>query len=207
MLHLGNPNVSPPGSFRYRDPELAAVNPALAAVGPHHSEHDLLNDLNKRRTANGLGIMTAAVLEDRICQSLPPGYCRDELNQPTVDPGVGFLNLAQVVQGTRTLVSWFLRGRVRVSDDEVVRRSYICNQCPLHKPIHGCQGCAGNSLYSVVNEVVANRVLPTDAMLGACGVCMCSLRAKTRLELQDIKPHMSKEQFAQLWSRCWIREE
>lgn len=206
MLHLANPNLAPPGSFRLRLPELAAIDPHLANVGPFHALHDLENEINKRLVANGLAPLADAAVQDRLCQSLPPGSCWDELGQPTVDPGASSLSLADVLQGTRSLFSWFVNGRRRVSADEVVRRSYICNSCPLHRQIIGCQSCAGAPLRGLVNDIVGGQPLPTDTMLGSCGVCHCSLVAKTRMLASDVLPHMSSEQRKQLWEKCWLRD-
>jgi len=188
------------------DPELNILDPKLGNIGPFHVLRDLENELNKRRTANGLAALPSAVVQDRLCQHLPPGYCNDESNHPTREAGAMSLTLADVVQGTRTLASWFAQGRQRVSRDEAMRRIYICNSCPRHVPIHGCQGCSGHTLRNLVSQVVASETLPTDAMLGGCSVCHCALPAKVRLPLSVILPHMPPAQRAQLWEKCWLRE-
>lgn len=206
MLHLANPNVAPPGSFRIRDAELALKNPSIADVGPFHALRDLETALNKRRQANGLPALSVGAIENQLCQHLPPGHCVDEHNIPTFDPGAMSLTLQDAIRGTRTLLDWISKGSPRVPADEAVKRSYLCNECPLHVPIHGCQGCSGNALRSLVNEVVAGQKLPTDSMLGGCGVCKCSLPAKVRIPVEILLPHMSQEQKKALWERCWLRE-
>jgi hypothetical protein len=206
MLHLANPNVGPPGSFTITDSDLALKDPAIAVIPPQHAFVDFCREWNKRRKANGLRELNNEEMQDRLCQRLPPGWCRDELGHATIAPGSMALTLTDVIQGTRTLAAWFAHGRKRVSEDEIVRRSYLCNQCPKHVPIHGCQGCSGHTLRSLANGIVGGRDLPTDSMLQGCSVCKCSLKAKTRLPVEDIVPHMSKEQLAQLWERCWIKE-
>lgn len=205
MLHLANSNVGPPGSFKLRDADLALKDARLANIGPFHAYRDMEVELNKRRIANGLPSLTTDQIQDRLCQHLPPGWCTDEHNQPTIAPGSVSLTLADVARGTAMLITWWRNGRQRVSDDEVVSRSYTCNQCPLHVPVHGCQGCSGNALRAIVNEIVANHTLPTDAMLGACGVCKCSLKAKVRLVASDALAHMTDMQKNALWEKCWLR--
>lgn len=207
MLHLSNPNLGPPGSFRLRDSELAAVDPRLAMVGPFHALKELEDELNKRRVANGLSFLTDQQIQNLLCETLPPGYCKDENNQPTLDPGGVSLTIADVQEGTRTLLAWAKNGMRRVPDDEIVRRSYICNSCPWHRQILGCMGCSGATLRGLVNRVIGGRNLATDGMLGACGVCKCSLVAKTRMPLDDIVPNMAKEKFEKLWDKCWIRDK
>jgi hypothetical protein len=206
MLHLANPHVGPPGSFKARCADLALKDPGLATIGPFHAFRDLEVEWNKRRTANGLPPLSSSEIQHHLCQHLPPGWCVDEHNQPTHEAGSMSLTLADVARGTSALITWWRNGRQRVTDDEIVRRTYICNQCPLHVPVTGCQGCSGNALRAVINEIVANRSLPTDAMLGACSVCKCSLKAKTRLVTKDALSHMPAHQQRQLWHKCWLRE-
>ena len=206
MLRLANKNVGPPGSFRYHVAALAEKAPLLSWVGPFHCWSDLVHEVEKRCKANGVTVPSPSEIEDQLCQSLPPGYCLDDRGRPTVGYGSGALSLADITQGTKTLLTWFRNGRRRVSKDEVVRRSYICNGCPFHTQISGCKSCSGNSLRTLVNEIVVNDRLPTDGMLQACGICHCSLQAKVRMELTDIVPHMSDHQKERLWDKCWIRE-
>ncbi len=206
MLHLGNPNLSPPGSFKILDAELGMVNPKLATLGPFHSLYDLENEWSKRRSANGLPPLSHEVMEDRVCALLPPGHCRDEMGQPTLDPGATALSLMDVTTGTIALATWFARGKRRVSADETVRRSYLCAECPWHRSIVGCTTCSGAALRGIINEIIGGVSIPTDSMLGACGVCKCSLVAKTRMHTEDALVGLSKEKKAQLWERCWLKE-
>jgi hypothetical protein len=150
--------------------------------------------------------MTLAEFEDRLCQNLPSGHCRDEAGQPTLDPGSTSLGLMDVVSGTGHLLTWWLKGSKRVGDDEITRRSYICNGCPMHRQILGCQSCSGAPLRAIINRIIGGRSLGTDTMLGACGVCRCSLVAKTRMAKDDIVSQMPKAQYDQLWTKCWIKE-
>lgn len=207
MLHLANPNVSPPGAFRFHIAAFAEKAPHLAWVGPHHSLSDLMADIRKRCTGNGVPIPTEAEVQDQICQRLPPGHCLTQDNHDPATPGRLMTTIGTFAQGTRTLFSWWKNGRRRVSREEAMRRSYICNICPWHSPIGNCSGCAMKPVRALINEIVGIEKYPTDAFLLSCGVCHCSLVAKVRMPKDDILPHMSESQKEQLWEKCWLREE
>lgn len=204
LLHLSGTTQTPPGGWTYKVHQLSVRFPKLAWVGPFHTYHDLLNEVKKRCKAHELPMPTEAEVQDQICQRLPPGYCRDETGAAVNGAARGDFSVTfdAVIQGSKSLWSWFKHGPV--SDDEVVRRSYICNQCPENLPISGCRSCNASSLHEVVNKIVVNRPLPTDDLLHACRVCSCSLKSKTRMRLEDVVPHMSPQQIAALPNHCWL---
>lgn len=202
MYHLSGHTQSPPGGWTFKIVELSVRAPKLAWVGPYHTYDDCYNETVKRCKANGITPPTREAFEDQICQRAPAGVCRDELGQPSQQPGSMAVSAATFIQGTKTLFAWFRHGSV--DDNEIVRRSYICNQCPENRPIAGCSACALRDAHTVINAIVAHRSLPTDAVLHACSICNCSLRAKTRMRLDDILPHMTTAQKERLPEKCWL---
>lgn len=203
MLHISSRDV-PPGGLSYRINALTERAPQIAWVGPFNDSDTLTKEVNRRELANGLPPSSLAEVEHQICQRLPPGYCRDAANRGTLGSGALALTLSDVVAGTAALLRWFFHGSV--ADEQVVARSYVCNECPLNAPILGCQGCAGNTLRAIINRIVA-RPLPSDAVLGACAACKCSLPAKTRMKLEDVVRGLDAEARARLWEKCWITRE
>lgn len=202
-LHLSGRTQAPPGGWLFKVDALSVRAPKLAWVGPFHTFGDLVGEVRKRCVANGLDVPDEAAIEDQICRRAGGGLCRDELGQPVVGARAGnfAVTAAAVVQGTKTLFSWWRNGSV--SDNEVIRRTYICNACPENQPISGCRSCAMVDMHAVVNKIVV-RPLPTDAMLHACAVCGCSLKAKVRMKIGDVLPHMSPEQVQRLPDKCWL---
>jgi len=199
VLHLSSREV-PPGGLTYKILALAERAPQIAWVGPFNSVYDLKNEVNKRERANGLSLSTEAEIEDQICHRAPPGYCRDELQQPTMRPGSLSLSLHDVLSGTRALANWFRHGSVE--EAEIIRRTRICNACPENRLISGCQGCAAAPLHAAMNAIVV-KPLPSDAVLHACTICKCSLKAKVRFHLEDL-PALTPEQHALLPEACWM---
>lgn len=201
-LHLSSRQV-PPGGLTYKIAGLVERDPRAALVGPFNALEELFKEVQKRCQANGLESPTIFEIEDSVCQRLPPGYCRDSQGRRTTHPGTLSLSLSDVVNGTKALGKFFLHGSV--PNEEIVRRTYICNACPENVPIAGCQGCAANKLYSVMNFMMV-KPLPSDAVLGACSICKCSLKAKTRMKLDDL-PELTAEQRARLPEKCWMIAE
>lgn len=199
MLHLSSREV-PPGGMSFKILALSETSPRDAWVGPFNSIYDLANEVHKRERANGLELTPDSEIEDQVCQRCPPGYCRDAHNLPTRHPGGLNMGLSEVIAGTRALMNWFKHGSVAV--EEIARRTSICNTCPENRPISGCQGCAANALHAVMNAIVV-RPLASDAVLGACAICQCSLKAKVRMRLDDLPP-LSPSQRERLPEKCWI---
>lgn len=191
----------PPGGLAYKIQDLSERAPGIAWVTGYHTFFDLHNEVTRRCRANGIAPPTADDIEDQVCQRQPPGYCvRVVDGRPSTHAGSMALGLADVVAGTKALVGWFRHGPVAV--EEIARRTSICNACPENRPISGCQGCAGRSLHSVMNAIVV-RPLPSDAVLHACTICHCSLKAKVRMRLDDLPP-LTPEQQARLPEPCWL---
>lgn len=203
LLHVSSREV-PPGGFTYKITALAERAPQAAWVGPFNDTETLTKEVNRRELANQLPPSSLMEVENQLCQRLPPGYCRDASNRSTTRPGSLALHLADVIIGTKTLAGWFRHGSV--PNEEIIRRTRICNECPENLPIVGCQGCAGAPLRALVDAIVV-KPLPSDAVLGACGICKCGLKAKTRMKLEDILPHMPADQKARLPDKCWIIAE
>jgi hypothetical protein len=168
---------------------LAERAPGIAWVGPFNDSDTLRAEVNRREKANGLAPSSLDVIEDQLCQRLPPGYCVDARGAGTLAPGNLSLSLPDVIHGTLALLRWFLHGSV--APEQIVARSYRCNECPENRPIAGCTGCAASSLHAVMNKIV----------------CKCSLKAKTRMQLSDVLASMDAPMKARLWERCWITAE
>jgi len=200
LLHLSSREV-PPGGLSFKITALAERAPREAWVGPFNDSDTLLAEVNKRERANSLPLSSRAAVEDQLCQRLPPGYCRDAAQRRTTRAGTFAITVTDVLAGTRALAKWFLHGSVPT--EEIVRRTYICNDCPQNLPISGCQGCAAAPLHAAMNAIVV-KPLPSDAVLNACAICKCSLKAKVRMRIDDVLPGMTVAQRAALPDACWL---
>lgn len=211
-LTFNNPNVTPPGLYRYRIPEL--TGPA-AMVTDFYAYNDLENEVVARYKRNGKPVPSdlRQQITDQLCQQLPPGWCRD---------GTGLFGWAKqllhefqrILQGTITLADFWIReGKKRVSTEEIIRRSAICQGCAFNQPPTGCATCSMGALNRIVEAAVGGDRLPSDAGLEACAVCGCSLKVKSRLPLDVLQRHLTNEQKLQFppahgtFPGCWLREQ
>lgn len=168
-LRLPNRSQAPPGSWRYRITALAERAPHLVWVGPITTFNDLVVEVGKRCSANGITPPDPLDIEDQICQSLPAGYCNDSFGFPTRASGTFAVLAATFRQGTATLLTWWRNGRRRVDANEIVRRTYICNSCPENRPIEGCTACASRARRSrPLPRPTASSTAPSATWCAAC---------------------------------------
>ncbi len=211
-LTFNNPNVTPPGLYRYRIPEL--TGPA-AMVTDFWAYNDLEAEVAARYRRNGLAVPgdLRQQITDQLCAQLPKGYCRD---------GTGLFGWAgqllasfqRILSGTITLADfWIASGRKRVSTEEIERRSTICQGCAFNQPPTGCTGCNLAALNRIIEATVGGDRLPSDAGLESCQICGCGLRPKVRIPLDVLQRHLTDEQKRQFppgngqWPGCWLREQ
>lgn len=163
----------------------------------------------KHRQANGIaaGSMDEVMLEieGQICATAPPGTCRDVQGQ-VVMSGVN-LSLAQVMQGTATLLDWFSQGREKVSQEIADQRSQTCASCYANKDPDGCGACAGQGLRELADKIVGGKSTRYDSYLKACAICGCSVRAKLWLPIELIRKHTLDEQRDRFPEHCWVKKE
>lgn len=211
-LTFNNPNVTPPGLYRYRIPELTGE---AAMVKDHYAYNDLEAEVIARYKRNGMSAPgdLRQRITDQLCQQLPIGWCRD---------GTGLFGWARqllhefqrILSGTITLAdAWISSGKKRPSTEEIERRSAICQSCAFNQPPTGCASCSMGALTRVIDAALGNDRLPTDAGLEACAVCGCSLRLKVKISMDVLQRHLTDEQKMQfppahgVFKGCWLRED
>lgn len=202
---------TPPGLYWYRVPDTGQRIPPTDGF---YAFNDLEEAVAKHYRANAKVVPSdlRQQLIDQMCQHLPDGWCRD--GNRILSLGVSLQNeFNRILQGTTTLVSWWLTGRQKVEPAEAERRASICSKCVFNQPIVGCSACNSNALQGLVNQVVGSHPTTVDATLNACQICGCSLRAKVWLPLDLLVKHMPEAQRAQFppahnsFPGCWLRAE
>lgn len=206
-LRLLTFSESPP-YLRYLVPETGQVVPSSHMSV--HNYHDLRDAVVAHLKANGKPVPgnLDELLQDHICRQNPERFCADENGARRSGAGAfGSFDFSAILQGTRTLANWFMGGMQRVSDEEIRRRGSICSPCAFNRQPEGCTSCNMPALMEVVNTVVGGKDLPGDGDLRGCAVCMCSLRAKTRIPLLILRKHTSAEQLSKFPRHCWMLDE
>lgn len=209
-VQINNWSVTPPGLWRYRVPETGHW------VRDFYAYNDLEDALRQYYKANALSMPSDVRnrVQEQMCEQLPPGWCKVE-GAGVIGYVRGLLHEFQrVLQGTTTLADWWINGgKQRVSNEEVVRRSAICQKCIFNQPPVGCSACNIAALNRAVESTLGGDRLPTDAQLESCSICGCNLRVKTRIPLDILQRHINDQQRQQFppqhngFSGCWLREE
>ena len=193
--------------LRYTVPETGATVPLPQEAV--HNYHDLRASVISHYKANGK--QPPANLDDLVQDQLstrnPSRFFIDSATGERLSAGHGLAHTFEtVLQGTRTIVNWFMTGMRRVSDSEVARRTSICQICSFNQEPAGCTGCNMPALMGLVNTVVGGKELPGDSQLRSCVVCGCSLRAKSRIPLDVLRKHTSEAQLEKFPGHCWMKD-
>jgi hypothetical protein len=172
--------------------------------GKHYlSLPDLINDLTRHYQANGIPVPgnLSALVQDQLCRLLPPDKCH--YDSPGDKPVPTFhITGEQVITGTKSLVSWQLNGRPKVTLETSNERSAVCVRCPLNVHPAGCATC-NSPLHAIVNSFVGSRQGAYDSSLYACAICGCSLKALVQMPQEVVREKLSPEQEAALPDYCW----
>lgn len=184
----------PPDGFRYVDPVDGYLSHAWAYVDWVELQRSHLNANNREIPAN-LG----ALMQDQLCQSLPPGWCLyDDPSRPRPST---VLSWNDVSAGIKTFTRWIAKGAKFVEQREAERRAVICSRCYLNVNVQGCSGCQ-----KAVVELVGDRKTHYDTALRSCAVCKCFLKAKVHFPIDTLDTQSEKAQ--ELYPDfCWLNKE
>jgi len=189
-----DPSVSPPGGWRYVQPETDFEFTASTL-------RVLVQKVTAHREANGIAIGDPrADIEDFVCAQLPVGSedCTHVLEGDyalktrfTMEDVKRFLQAAASALGSEGLVA----------QEEAERRASICAACPLNTSVSGCWRCKG--LAEWLFRLIGARTTAHASRLSQCGVCGCALKAKIWLP-QSVARKVSEGYTFPSW--CWLNE-
>ena len=192
-------DTTPPGSWRFLVKETGKWFRNYVALA------DLISALRKHYTANELPIPADLQQQiiDQMCPDLPAGWC-EFAGHPTAESLLSrYLTFKDVLAGTKTLLSWQLQGRPRVSKQEAEGRAAVCVRCQYNVQPGGCPSC-NSPLHQVVNAFVGGSKTNQDDNLRACKICGCSLKAKVWFPVDLIRENMPEGQQDLFPQWCWL---
>lgn len=139
--------------------------------------------VNLHRRANNLAPISAEEAEDQLCQTLPPGWCKQtkEGGTPAVNTRFGWKD---VVEGMKSFARVVRTGFV--SQAEADRRARICASCYFNVGVEGCGSC--HKMATLVTGEVASKKTSYDPRLKACAVCKCALKSLIWFPLNALNP-------------------
>jgi hypothetical protein len=204
MRSLNNTGVTVPGGFRWFCEDSKQWIPV---AGSFNNYIEFIHNCKKHCQANNIpiGLNWEQNIQNQICATLDGDWCLE--NGRPIPPMGGFgFDIAAVIQGTRTLASWLIKGKgKKVEAIEAERRALICAGCPMNQPPVGCTGCTMSALKEAVNVVVGGAATAYDSQLQSCKVCGCSLRAKIHLPLDILRDNLTDAQMNALPQACWLK--
>lgn len=126
------------------------------------------------RKSNGLPIPEdyEAVVQDQMCQTLPPEWCKRQKGQSWVSTR---FSSEDFLDGMKAFGRLMLGGFNFVTQAEADRRARICANCYYNVDLPGCTSC--RKVASYLTGDVALKKTAYDEKLKACAVCKCSIQA------------------------------
>lgn len=208
LLKLRVTNETPPGGYRYTDPNDGYM------IGPYDNREIWLKYVEKHKRDNGYPVDEdwRQQAEDQLARLLPIGWGFYDTGQEFTDTIDARLKGGDIMNGTRVMLELVRRVAAFklfgldspfVSKEVATERAMICSRCPFNIPVTGCFSCTGIS--EIIEEMSGGYTTPYDDMLRSCGICKCSNKAQVRVEGVVLKEGVTSEQRrlfeTTLW--CW----
>jgi hypothetical protein len=192
-MKINHSAPTPPGKWRWRDPETGKAFFAFDASGVVRSVMSFLK--NNGRPA------TEEEVEDQICQQagLGPPYCR---GSKTVK--IAGVTLETVGRFFDTVKNWMASGMRMAPMEQVEARAKVCSTCPRNLPMGGCVDC----IPELATVKAQDWVVPEDRRpelqprLHNCQQCGCRLALKVQFATEAYK-----DDTAEYPEWCWMVKE
>jgi hypothetical protein len=198
MLHLVNPDTTPPGAFTYHVKETGAdmKGDTLYAITERVKAHLVANKLPAPPNLVDL-------IVDETCKRIPPHWCEED------DPVKRYrrnwaLTWEVLKAGTTTIGSWVAAGLPKVSQEKADARGAVCVMCRENIPADSCAPCQAASLTNLIHSLIGTDRSVHHDKLRACGCCGCALAVKVWTPLEHV---IKGEPLAPYPPNCWIENE
>jgi hypothetical protein len=201
MAYLILPRQSPPGGWRYFQPETR-----LWFDGDDQGVYDLAERIAAHRAYKGLPRATQEEamhdIHAQLCDRLGPEYCRAEPTEDwrplKRDYSLG-ISASQVMGFSKALIEAVRGGDAFTSEEEARRRAEICLSCPLNTKPSGCTTC------SVIESVTAGLIQGSRRYpdLHVCAACGCGLKLKVNVSA-DIIRKADEGRDINYPPNCWV---
>lgn len=199
MQKLLEQNTVPPDGYRYVQAETRTTIRA-----PDY--FNLFVNVKAHRKANNLplGNFWESEVENQLCESLPPGFCKQDQHPAQHRNVFSRVSWEQVLSGTTTIANWVGTGLKHVSQELANSRADICSRCYYNVQVGGlCGACT--HLQNLAATFTQGKTTPSDYFLKACSVCKCSLRVKIWVPIESVAA--GTHDLTPYPSHCWIPKE
>lgn len=192
-MKINHETPTPPGKWRWKDPETGTTFRAFDAAGVVRSVMQFLKNNGKPATEEEV--------EDQICRQmgLGPPYCRGSTAVKT-----GSTTFESLKRFYDTARNWLSSGLALAPMEQVNARAKVCSTCPRNQPVGGCVDCIPELATIKAQDII----VPEDrrpALMGwihNCQQCGCRLSLKVQLA-----PEAFKDDKAEYPEWCWMTTE
>lgn len=202
-LRLRERDKTPPGMFRYTQPESGKTFMA-------HSFDGLCANIADHRRANNypMGLHWQVQVEQQLCELLVKeghGSKVENVESDFVPVSAGLKQHWQtLVRGTRTLFDHLANGKKVVDRTEAERRAAICAGCEFNLQPQDCKSCRSRTIDDAVRAITGGNLTTTkDNALHSCYWCGCFLKAKVHVPLEIIQRYQDETLNTNLPAKCW----
>lgn len=193
MKQLSEPQVTPPGGWRYVDPDTGFKFRRL-----YRTLDELVKHVARYRAHNGLSRIPKLrmVIEAWLCeQPGMEGRCREV---SVVDR-----TLSQYLRGAKAAAQVWLQGdRAFVPTIVAETRAAMCVEC-RHNKRSNKDSALRHYTDEYVQEIVGERKTSVDDKLFSCEICSCPLRPKVHISQQIVQNSLSKTERRLLSMGLW----
>lgn len=203
-LSLVDRGTVPPGGVSYwqKETRTRLTAPSIWYCAELVIKHRVANELPTSSDREAV----MAEIEAQLCQTLPPGICRDP--QGVLKMSGKDSTLETITRGAATLTDWFVfGGRKKVPMEQATERARTCGNCFANKAPQGCTPCNHSFIQGLAAAIVGNDSTPHDHALKACAFCGCLLKQKIWLPLDVLLKHTPAEELAEMPAECWMKAE
>lgn len=203
MPYLKMPNTTPPGGWRYFQPETR-----LWFNGDDQGYEDMVERIAHHRQYRKIQRQslkeTAEDVQNQICERLGPEHCRDMPSGSfwlKNDYSAG-LSASSVLAGSKAFIDFLTEGTEQVPLEQVKQRAEICRGCHLNTPLQGCGSC------STLMQMTA-KILPKERRLEGlqtCAACGCGLQLKVNATMETISKADEGRNLTYP-THCWVTKE
>ena len=193
MKQLSKPEITPPGGWRYIDPDTNFKFRRL-----YRSLDDLVKHVASYREHNKLPKIPKLemVIQDWLCsQPNMERYCK----------GVRVIDrtLSQYLRGARAAVKVWLQGDRAFEIEEVAEtRAAMCLEC-RHNKKNDKDSKLHRYTDEYVQDIVGERKTSVDDKLFSCEICSCSLRPKVHISQKIVQESLSNKERKLLEMGLW----
>lgn len=203
MQHITNKITVPPGKFPFVCPECGWNTKELC-------KEDLFNKIEKHYKANNhfLPENWRQIVENRICEGLPPGWCAFDDGAP----GSGSMcsvTSDMILHGISSLskLVWekFTGEDIFVEKEEAEKRAEICAKCHFNMESNVCMGCgAMSAVIDLASKIRQKRTTKWDHLLRNCCICGCRNDTIVHIRKDILQTGEPSDMTARRPKHCWL---